>query len=59
MRPPAEWREWWADERGASAIEYGLVAALIAVAAVGAFTAYADALAALFKQWSDAVLAAL
>ncbi|HJV70717.1 Flp family type IVb pilin, partial [Ideonella sp.] len=46
------WRAWWADESGVTAIEYGLVAALMTIVAVGAFTAYADALAAVFKLWS-------
>ena len=31
-------RSFLRDEEGATAIEYGLIAALIAVAAVGAFT---------------------
>jgi len=58
-RPQAGWRGFWADEHGVTAIEYGLLASLITIVAVGSFTAYADALAAIFKEWSDAVLAAL
>jgi pilus assembly protein Flp/PilA len=30
------WARWWSDERGATAIEYGLIAALIAVVIIGA-----------------------
>ncbi len=37
------------DTRGATAIEYGLILALIAVACVGAFTAFGGALNA---KWS-------
>ena len=36
------------DESGATAIEYGLIAALIAVAAVGAFTTVGTNLTTLF-----------
>lgn len=56
---PANALAWWADESGASSIEYGLVAALIVIACIGAFTAYADALAALYVLWTDTVIAAL
>jgi pilus assembly protein Flp/PilA len=38
------------DEAGATAIEYGLIASLIAVAIIGGFGALADALEAL---WGD------
>jgi pilus assembly protein Flp/PilA len=38
------------DETGATAIEYGLIASLIAVAIIGGFSALADALEAL---WGD------
>jgi Flp pilus assembly pilin Flp len=50
---------WWRDENGASSIEYGLVAALIVIVCIGAFTAYADALQTIYEKWADAVLAAL
>jgi pilus assembly protein Flp/PilA len=50
---------WWMNEEGVAAIEYGLVAALIVIVCVGAFTAYADALSAIYQKWADAVLAAL
>lgn len=48
-----------ADELGVTAIEYGLLAALIAVAAVGAISATGTSLAALYNVWSNAVIAAL
>lgn len=47
------------DERGVTAIEYGLVAALIAVFCVGAFTAYGAALANLYQSWVVPALSAL
>jgi Flp pilus assembly pilin Flp len=55
----ASWRALCADESGVTSIEYGLIAALITIAATLAFTAYGEALEAIFKKWSDAVLAAL
>lgn len=58
-RQPGVLSAWWADESGVTAIEYGLLAALIAVATIGAFTAFSDALKVIFKEWTDAVLAAL
>lgn len=50
---------WWFDESGVSSIEYGLVAALIVIVCIGAFTAYADALQTIYEKWADAVIAAL
>lgn len=41
------------DESGATAIEYGLIAALIAVAAIGAFTAVGDSLSGVFNDVSS------
>lgn len=38
------------DESGATAIEYGLIAALIAVAAIGAFGAVGDNLTGVFND---------
>lgn len=40
------------DESGATAIEYGLIAALIAVAAIGAITAVGDGLNDTFGEVS-------
>ena len=47
------------DNRGATAIEYGLLAALIAVTILGAVGATGTSLTAVYKYWSDAVIAAL
>lgn len=41
------------DESGATAIEYGLIAALIAVAAIGAFTAVGSSLDGVFQDVSS------
>jgi len=41
--------KFWRDERGASAIEYGLLAALIAVAIIGGAGAVGTALDGLFN----------
>lgn len=41
-------RDLGKDESGATAIEYGLIAALISVAAIAAFTAMGDSLNGLF-----------
>ena len=41
------------DEKGATAIEYGLIAALIAVAAIAAMTAIGDGLGSIFGDVAD------
>lgn len=41
------------DECGATAIEYGLLAALIAVAIIGAVTAFGGAMSNMFNYISD------
>ena len=41
------------DESGATAIEYGLIAALISVAAIGAFTAVGSSLMSTFNNVSS------
>ena len=43
------------DESGATAIEYGLIAALVSVAAIGALTALGGSLNTLFATVSSAV----
>jgi pilus assembly protein Flp/PilA len=48
-----------ADESGVTAIEYGLIAALIAVSIIAAVTAAGTSLTALYVYWSSAVIAAL
>jgi pilus assembly protein Flp/PilA len=41
------------NEKGATAIEYGLIAALIAVAAIGAMGAIGTSLSSTFSQVSE------
>jgi pilus assembly protein Flp/PilA len=48
-----------ADEAGVTAIEYGLMAALIAVAILGAISLTGDNLGAMYDTWTQAVVAAL
>lgn len=43
------------DSRGATAIEYGLIAALIAVAAIGAMTSVGQKLGTTFNNVSSAL----
>jgi len=43
------------DEDGATAIEYGLIAALVSVAAIGALTAMGDNLSTMFETVSSAL----
>jgi pilus assembly protein Flp/PilA len=45
-------RQFLADERGSNAIEYGLIASLIAVAIIVAVTAVGSDLSALFTTLS-------
>jgi pilus assembly protein Flp/PilA len=52
-------RDGFDDESGVTAIEYGLLAALIAVTIVGALTATGTSLTDLYAAWSAAVLAAI
>ena len=42
-------RHFVRDESGATAIEYGLIAALVSVAAIGALTALGDSLNQIFS----------
>lgn len=43
------------DESGATAIEYGLIAALVSVAAIGALTAMGGSLSTMFNTVSSAL----
>jgi pilus assembly protein Flp/PilA len=43
-------KNFWKDEEGATAIEYGLIAGLIAVAIIAAVTAVGDGLKELFDK---------
>ncbi len=45
------------DENGATAIEYGLIAALIAVAIVGTFAVLGNSLQGLFNSGASTTLA--
>ncbi len=47
------------DEAGATAIEYGLIAALVSVAAIAALTATGDALDVMFTKVKDELLKAV
>lgn len=51
--------EWRADESGVTAIEYGLLAALIAVTIIGTVGATGASLLTLYEYWSATVIAAL
>ena len=43
------------DDSGATAIEYGLIAALVSVAAIGALTAMGESLNTMFSTVSSAL----
>jgi len=45
--------EFGADESGATAIEYGLIAAMIAVATIGSMTLFGGGLANMFNMISS------
>ncbi len=47
------------DESGATAIEYGLIAALVSVAAIAALTAMGGSLQTMFTTVSNALLGAV
>ena len=51
-------KKLWANEEGATAIEYGLIAALIAVAIVGVLTLIGPKLAGTFSKVNNALPAA-
>jgi Flp pilus assembly pilin Flp len=48
-------KTFWADEDGATAIEYGLLASLIAIVTIGAVTGVGYALILKFEAVSDAL----
>lgn len=48
-----------ADESGVTGIEYGLLAALIVVAIIGAVSATGTSLSDLYNRWTATVIAAL
>ncbi len=47
------------DKSGATAIEYGLIAALVSIAAIGALTAMGESLNTMFQTVSNALTAAV
>lgn len=47
------------NQRGATAIEYGLIAALIAVAAIGAFQTLGDTVSSMFNSVASDVQTAV
>jgi Flp pilus assembly pilin Flp len=51
--------EAWRDERAVTAIEYALLAALIVIAAIAAFSVTGTSLEALYVYWSAKVIAVL
>lgn len=50
---------WIDDEDGVTAIEYGLLAALIAIAVIAALTATGGSVRDIYDAWSAAVIAAI
>lgn len=51
----ANLRKFAQDESGATAIEYGLIAALISVAGISAFNAMGDSLQGMFETVSTEI----
>lgn len=49
----------WNDDSGATAIEYGLIAALVSVAAIGALQAMGGSLTTIFTNVSDTLATAV
>ncbi len=49
----------WSDESGATAVEYGLIAALVSAAIIGALVALGDSLEAVFTFIDDSLQGAL
>ena len=56
---PHSFAQGLADESGVTAIEYGLLAALIAVTIIGAVSATGMSLITIYGYWSATVMAAL
>lgn len=51
----AFWLKFWRDEEGATAIEYGLIAALIAVVAIGGMTLIGTNLESKFNEVANTI----
>ncbi len=54
-----EFKAFCNDESGATAIEYGLIAALVSVAAIGALTTMGTTLQTMFGSVSNSMSAAV
>ncbi len=54
-----EFKAFCNDESGATAIEYGLIAALVSVAAIGALTTMGTSLQTMFGTVSNSMSAAV
>ncbi len=52
-------KQFCGDESGATAIEYGLIAALVSVAAIGALTTMGNSLKSLFGTVSNSLVNAV
>ena len=52
-------RELWADDRGASAIEYGLIVAMVFLAMVGAMQAFGVEVTKMFDNVSTTSVSAM
>lgn len=52
-------QDFFRTDDGVTAIEYGLLAALIAVAIIGSVSLTGDSLGAVYTAWTTVVLAAL
>ena len=50
-----EFKAFCRDESGATAVEYGLIAALVSVAAIGALTAVGNSLSTMFGTVSNTI----
>lgn len=59
MRGGANRSGLWRDRRGVTALEYGLIACLIIVAAMGALTAFGANATAMWTTMADTILSAL
>ena len=54
-----QFHAFYTDESGATAIEYGLIAALVSVAAITAFQALGQSLVTMFNTVTNAILPVL
>ena len=50
---PRTLKRFWSEQEGATAIEYGLIAALVSVAGIGAFIAMGNSLSSLYNTVSS------